>query len=75
MQSFTIEEFKKIHQAWKESGLSVRDYCANTGIKESRYMIDYNPIENCVRLLPSVERTICSVETMMRLRKQPSCTL
>lgn len=29
MQSFTIEEFKKIHQAWKESGLSVRDYCAN----------------------------------------------
>lgn len=51
MQSFTIEEFKKIHQAWKESGLSVRDYCANTGIKESRYMIDYNPIENCVRPL------------------------
>lgn len=37
MQSFTIEEFKKIHQAWKESGLSVRDYCANTGIKESRF--------------------------------------
>lgn len=35
MQSFTIEEFKKIHQAWEESGLSVRDYCANTGIKES----------------------------------------
>lgn len=32
MQSFTIEEFKKILQAWKESGLSVRDYCANTGI-------------------------------------------
>lgn len=31
MQSFTIEEFKKIHQTWKESGLSVRDYCANTG--------------------------------------------
>ena len=51
MQSFTIEEFKKIHQAWKESGLSVRDYCANTGIKESRYMIDYDPIENCVRPL------------------------
>ena len=25
MQSFTIEEFKKIHQAWRESGLSVRD--------------------------------------------------
>lgn len=37
MQSFTIEEFKKIHQAWKKSGLSVRDYCANTGIKESRF--------------------------------------
>ena len=51
MQSFTIEEFKKIHQTWKESGFSVRDYCANTGIKESRYMIDYNPIENCVRPL------------------------
>ena len=51
MQNFTIEEFKKIHQAWKESGLSVRDYCANTGIKESRYMIDNNPIENCVRPL------------------------
>ena len=28
MQSFTIEEFKEIHQAWKERGLSDRDYCA-----------------------------------------------
>lgn len=35
MQGFTIEEFKKIHQAWKECGLNVRDYCANTGFKES----------------------------------------
>lgn len=41
MQSFTIEEFKKIHQAWKESGLGVRDYCANTGIKESRFYYKY----------------------------------
>lgn len=37
MQSFTLEEFKKIHQEWKESGLSIRDYCANSGIKESRF--------------------------------------
>ena len=39
MQSFTIEEFKKFHQAWEESGRSVRDYCANTGIKESRFLL------------------------------------
>lgn len=37
MQSFTIEEFKKIHQVWKESGLCVRDYYANIGIKKSRF--------------------------------------
>ncbi len=37
MQSFTLEEFKKVHQEWKESGLSIRDYCASTGIKESRF--------------------------------------
>lgn len=37
MQSFTLEEFKKIHQEWKDSGLSVRDYCSNSGIKESRF--------------------------------------
>ena len=34
MQSFTIEEFKKIHQAWKESGLSVRDYCASENMQD-----------------------------------------
>ncbi len=39
MQSFTIEEFKKIHQAWKESGLSVRDYCTNTGIKDNLWKL------------------------------------
>lgn len=37
MQRFTLEEFKKIHSEWKESGLSVQDFCASTGIKESRF--------------------------------------
>ena len=37
MQSFTLEDFKKIHQEWKVSGLSIRDYCANSDIKESRF--------------------------------------
>ena len=37
MQSFTLEEFKKIHQEWKESDLGIRDCCANSGIKESRF--------------------------------------
>ena len=39
MQSLTIEEFKKIHQEWKESGLCVRNYYANTGIKKSRFLL------------------------------------
>lgn len=37
MQRFTLEEFKKIHSEWKDSGLSIQDFCANTGIKESRF--------------------------------------
>ena len=50
MQSLTIEEFKKIHQAWKESGLCVRDYCANTGIKESRFYYWKKRVEDGGRL-------------------------
>lgn len=41
MQSFTIEEFKKIHQAWKESGLSVRDYCASEKYARRGCPMDY----------------------------------
>ena len=27
----TIEEFRKIHEEWKASGLSIQKYCESTG--------------------------------------------
>ena len=33
----TIEQFRQIHEDWKQSGLSVQQYCENTGITESRF--------------------------------------
>lgn len=37
MANLTTEEFKVIHQEWKQSGLSVREYCDNIGLKENRF--------------------------------------
>ena len=33
----TIEQFRQLHEEWKQSGLSVQQYCENTGFKESRF--------------------------------------
>ena len=33
----TIEQSRQIHEEWKQSGLSVQQYCESTGLKESRF--------------------------------------
>ena len=33
----TIEQFRQICDDWKQSGLSVQQYCENTGLTESRF--------------------------------------
>jgi hypothetical protein len=33
----TIEQFRQIHDEWKQSGLSVQQYCENTGLTASRF--------------------------------------
>jgi len=37
MTYMTIEQFRQIHEDWKQSGLSVQQYCENTGLTESRF--------------------------------------
>ncbi len=36
MKYLTLEVFKMIHEEWKSTGLSIRDYCHNTGFEESK---------------------------------------
>ena len=33
----TLEQFKQTYEDWKLSGLSVRDYCNNTGFDEGKF--------------------------------------
>ena len=37
MTYMTIEQFRQLHEEWKQSGLSVQQYCENAGLKESRF--------------------------------------
>ena len=37
MAYMTIEQFRQIYDEWQRSGLSVQQYCENTGIHESRF--------------------------------------
>ena len=37
MTNMTIEEFRHIHEEWQHSGLSIRQYCEDAGIRESRF--------------------------------------
>ena len=37
MAYMTIEQFRQIYDEWQQSGLSVQQYCENTGIRESRF--------------------------------------
>ena len=32
MTNMTIEQFRQIYDDWKQSGLSVQQYCENTGL-------------------------------------------
>ena len=33
----TLDQFKQTYEDWKLSGLSVRDYCNNTGFDEGKF--------------------------------------
>lgn len=33
----TLEQFRQTYEDWKSSGLSVRDYCSNTGLEEGKF--------------------------------------
>lgn len=33
----TLDQLRQIHEEWKQSGLSVQQYCVNTGLKEGRF--------------------------------------
>ena len=37
MTNMTIEQFRQIYDDWKQSGLSVKQYCENIGLTESRF--------------------------------------
>lgn len=37
MTHLTLEEFRKIHDDWKNSGLSIQQFCESIGIRESRF--------------------------------------
>ena len=37
MTYMTIEQFRQLHEEWKQSGLSEQQCCENTGLKESRF--------------------------------------
>ena len=37
MTNMTIEQFRQIYDDWKQSGLSVQQYCENTCLTESRF--------------------------------------
>jgi hypothetical protein len=32
-----MEEYKALFEEWKASGMTVRDYCANIGIRENKF--------------------------------------
>ena len=37
MTHITIEQFRQIYDEWKRSGLSIHQYCENTGFAENRF--------------------------------------
>ena len=37
MVNMTMEQFRQIHEEWRQSGLSVQQYCENIGIREGRF--------------------------------------
>ena len=37
IKNLTLDEFNKIHENWKATCLSIRDYCSNTGFEEGKF--------------------------------------
>ena len=37
MKNMTLDQFKRTYEDWKLSGLSVRNYCNNTGFDEGKF--------------------------------------
>ena len=35
--TYTLEKSREIHASWKESGLSIKNFCVNNGINESKF--------------------------------------
>lgn len=57
MKNLTLDEFKKIHEDWKSTGLSIRDYCSNTGFEESKF---YYWRKKAHRLYAAAEKRFCT---------------
>ncbi|MCC8118960.1 MAG: hypothetical protein LIP09_09500 [Bacteroidales bacterium] len=45
MKRLTLSDFEPIYADWKNSGLSVIDYCASIGIKHKRFYMWKNRYE------------------------------
>ena len=37
MANMTIEEFRQVYDEWRQSGLTVQQFCENIGIREGRF--------------------------------------
>jgi hypothetical protein len=36
-KNLNMEEFKRLFEEWRASGMTIRDYCANIGMREDRF--------------------------------------
>lgn len=39
MKNLALEESKNIHDKWKSTGISIRDYCHNTGLRGRQILL------------------------------------
>ena len=37
MANMTIEQFRQVYDEWRQSGLTVQQFCENIGIREGRF--------------------------------------
>lgn len=50
MKYLSLEGFDRIYNDWKSSGLSVRDYCSNTGFTENKFYYWKKRLEHLIHL-------------------------
>lgn len=50
MKNWTLEDFKKIFSDWKQSGLTMRAYCQNIGIREDRFYLWHKRLKRSQQL-------------------------